>query len=169
MDPSARTTAAVAESAGAALADKADPAAASLPAAPLPPLLRAVRCIVEPSLLVRLLALLVSSSLVYALFYYGTQPVRGISFPAPWDKLVHYLFFGGLAGMFWVLLGGRLRTAAIGALLLTAAVGFTDEYVQSFTPGREPSVVDFAFDLLGGLTAVGVLGWWRDALRRRAG
>ncbi len=89
--------------------------------------------VVLPTRIVRLLALLLSSSLVWALFFFGSQPNPGLSFPAPWDKLVHYLFFGGLAGLFWVLLKGRPPSASIGALLLTACVGIGDETMQAFT------------------------------------
>ena len=124
--------------------------------------------LVFPPRRLRLLALLLSVSLVFALFYLGSRPISTGLFSAPWDKLVHYLFFGGLCGIFWVLCGGGRPHADWGAVVLTAAVGIADEWTQAYNPGRYSSAADFAADLLGALTAVLVLAWLRRRLRADA-
>jgi len=112
--------------------------------------------VVFPTRRLRLLALLLSSTLVFMLFYLGSKPLPGGFWAHPWDKLVHYLFFGGLTGMFWVFWGGT-RRADLMALVMTLGVGLADEWVQAYNPARSSSVADLLFDLLGALTAVLVL------------
>ena len=112
---------------------------------------------VLPPLWLSVLAVAVSCALVIALFGLGSKPVSVGLFPAPWDKLAHYLFYGGLAGTFWVALRGAPGWAAPGAFLLAVAVGIADEWVQFYTPGRDASLGDLAADALGALTAVVVL------------
>jgi VanZ family protein len=63
--------------------------------------------------------------------------------------------------------GGTLRplsaTDALWAVLIAALYGVSDEWHQSFTPGRDPSVADVAKDLAGAMVAVSV---YRLACRR---
>ena len=112
--------------------------------------------VIFPSRRLRLLALLLSSTLVFMLFYLGTKPLSGGLFAHPGDKVVHYLFFGGLTGMFWVFWGG-VRLADWMAVVMTLGVGIADEWTQAFNPARSSSLGDLTFDLLGALTAVVVL------------
>lgn len=123
--------------------------------------------VIFPSRRLRLLALLLSSTLVFLLFYLGTEPLPGGLFAHPWDKAVHYLFFGGLAGMFWVFWGG-MRLADWMALVMTLGVGIADEWTQAYNPARSSSLGDLTFDLLGALTAVLVLSRLRH-LRSKNG
>lgn len=124
--------------------------------------------IVFPRRRLRLLALLLSATLVFGLFYLGSKPFSGGLFSPPWDKLVHFLFFGGLTGMFWVLLGGRSATADFGALFLSASVGAADEWAQAFNPARYASTIDFFFDVGGALLAVSILAFARYCLKAGA-
>jgi VanZ family protein len=93
---------------------------------------------------------------------FTASAVPGTQLPGHlWDKLVHFTVYG-LLGIFFLipLAGGRLtgvslRTAA-GAVLLSMIYGISDEWHQSFTPGRTPDPMDVAADTLG--AAIGVLG-----------
>ncbi len=113
----------------------------------------------------RLLGVLLASSLVFALFYLGAKPMSGSLFVHVWDKLVHYLFFGGLAGIFWVVYGGTRRRADALALLSAGLIGLADEWTQAFNPVRDSSAADWMSDMLGALTAVMVLSWLRKWLK----
>ncbi|MFK7964283.1 MAG: VanZ family protein [Burkholderiaceae bacterium] len=121
--------------------------------------------IIFPTRRLRLLALLLSSTLVFMLFYLGTKPLPGGMFSHPWDKAVHYLFFGGLAGMFWVMWGGT-RIADLMAVAMTLSVGIADEWTQAYNPARSSSLGDLTFDLLGALTAVLVLSRLRHTITK---
>lgn len=92
------------------------------------------------------------------IFFLSSQP----SLPVPGmfsgqDKLMHFIFYGVL-GLFiarglspW---RGELSWAQIGlATLLVALYGASDEFHQSFVPGRSPSVGDLIADTLGGFFA----------------
>ena len=57
--------------------------------------------------------------------------------------------------------GGKSRGQAILFLTFLIAVlyGLSDEFHQSFVPGRDPSLADWAMDALGAATALGVIAW----------
>ena len=69
----------------------------------------------------------------------------------------------GFARAWWEgsALGQRLRLA------IWVCVPVVDEFIQSFTPGRDPRVTDVLIDMSGGL--LGMLIWWLShrAPRRR--
>lgn len=90
-------------------------------------------------------------------------------FPSPLDKLVHAAYYGGIGAWAWVALGGRDRIAPWGAVLLVAACGAADEFVQAYTPGRYPSALDWSADILGAAVAVLILGWLRSGVAARQG
>jgi VanZ family protein len=80
------------------------------------------------------------------------------------DKFVHFSVYGLLATLVCRVRGGW--RGAIWALLLTSAYGASDEWHQSFVPGRSSDVADWIADTAG--AALGVLlyaGW--PAYRRR--
>jgi hypothetical protein len=83
-----------------------------------------------------------------------------------WDyyfkKLGHGLGYGLLALAYWRGLGFR-RKAHWLAWLLALAYSATDEFHQSFVPGRHASAVDvLVFDNLGALLTVNILAWYRN-------
>lgn len=88
--------------------------------------------------------------LVATLLYLGSKPEVGGLFPTPWDKLVHFLFFGGLTGLALIGQGGRYPLLAV---LLIALFGVADEIGQSFNPARVASAADWSMDLLGAIFA----------------
>ena len=76
------------------------------------------------------------------------------------DKLAHLLVYAVLGACFMLpLSGGRLAgmttMKAVWALALSIGYGITDEFHQSFTPGRTPDVRDLVADGIG--AAIGIL------------
>jgi VanZ family protein len=83
-----------------------------------------------------------------------------------WDYLVkkaaHGLGYGLLALAYWRGLGFRHNGHWV-AWLMALAYSATDEFHQSFVPGRHPSVTDvLVFDNLGALLTVHAAAWIRD-------
>jgi len=74
-------------------------------------------------------------------------PDLGITFT---DKLAHFGVFG-LMG--WVLTRGMILTNKKYPILISIVIGFifaiTDEWHQSFVPGRDADVLDVIADLIG--------------------
>lgn len=96
---------------------------------------------------------------------------------APSDKLLHALAYAGLcACVIFAATRGRRREATVRVVLASAVVcvlfGVTDEWHQSFVPGRDPSAGDVAADALGSFAAAGALYAWgiisRGSRRRDA-
>ena len=92
------------------------------------------------------------------IFYLSSKPslpVPGL-FPGQ-DKLMHFISYGVL-GLF---IGRGLARGAAGitsrqvviVVLLVLAYGVSDEFHQSFVPGRDASVGDLLADTFGGLVA----------------
>lgn len=80
----------------------------------------------------------------------------------PWDKLQHALvYFGfGLIGFRGAMLQpvtGRVGPYVV-SLLLGGLYGGSDEYHQSFVPGRTASGLDWLADILGVMAALAVIG-----------
>jgi VanZ family protein len=106
--------------------------------------------------------------LVYlaAIFYFSSQ-----SNPFPevrehvWDKLLHLLEYGGLAGLLCRALLGEGQssvTAIAAAVFLAAAYGATDEYHQSLVPLRNADLQDWFVDVIGAVLGAVI---WRRASR----
>lgn len=69
-----------------------------------------------------------------------------------WDKLLHAAEYAGLAALVYRALAGegfRRASAALAALLLTAAYGATDEWHQSLVALRESDPLDWTADIVG--------------------
>ncbi len=79
------------------------------------------------------------------------------------DKVVHFAVYGLLATLVCRL--GRGWRAAAWSLLVVSAFGVTDEWHQSFVPGRLAEVADWVADTLGALVAVTLYTGW-EAYRR---
>jgi len=69
------------------------------------------------------------------------------------DKVVHGICFAGLT--FWVAFGVGtklpLRWRILLPVIIVSLYGFLDEFHQSFTPGRETSVLDWCADTVGAI------------------
>jgi VanZ family protein len=88
--------------------------------------------------------------MVAALFIGGAQPTAVGLVPAPWDKLVHGLFFCVLV----ILLRLCLTLPLWWLAALAVVVGAADELHQLFLPGRSAGFDDWLADLAGAGLAV---------------
>ena len=101
--------------------------------------------------------------MVAAIFIGGEAPGAGQLFPPPWDKVVHFLTYGGIA----VLAGLAFPTRPLPfILLMVAMLGSADEIHQMFIEGRQPGFDDLFADLLGGLCALPVVYLFRRWIYR---
>ncbi len=108
-----------------------------------------------------------------ALFIASGRSQLPAVFALVWDKLLHAGAWAGLTLLAlrathlgrWPLRGGATLLAAALAL----AYGFSDEFHQSFVPGRDASLLDFAADAVGTVSAIAAAGAWQAWRRRRAG
>jgi VanZ family protein len=88
------------------------------------------------------------------------------------DKWAHAITYASLAAV-WLraLAGGRWEGVtvrrAVCAAAAAVAYGVTDEWHQSFVPGRSADAVDLVADAVGAGLAAGALGAWGIMLRRR--
>ncbi len=98
------------------------------------------------------------------IFFLSHQPDSSFSMPdvVNIDKVLHCLVYAalGLAALFALPPDWRRKhpvKAGIAVVIFCLCYGVTDEFHQSFIPGRIPSFADLAADGLGGLLAV--VGW----------
>jgi VanZ family protein len=104
-------------------------------------------------------------AMMAGIFYFSHQSVVAIPMGAP-DYVAHGLSYAVLAALFVrALAGGALREMTFRwvplAVLLAALYGVSDEFHQSFVPGRNPSVSDLVADTVGavlGATAAAMAG-----------
>jgi hypothetical protein len=79
------------------------------------------------------------------------------------DKSGHGIGYGILGALLLrALSGGRLQSVTwprvAAALVLATLYGISDEFHQSFVPGRSPDAMDVLADSIGAALAVGVAG-----------
>jgi len=80
------------------------------------------------------------------------------------DKVAHFSVYGLLATLVLRALAGaddgkRARAAWL-SVLAVSLYGISDEYHQSFTPGRSVEVADWLADTTGGALAAGLYAGW---------
>jgi len=106
---------------------------------------------------------------LYAGAIFGLSAQSQISAPdlvSNFDKVCHAVEYGGFTGVLAAALAaGGSPLVLTRAALLATLYGATDEYHQSFTPGRDSSVWDVAADATGAVSVAGLLALWR---RRKA-
>lgn len=122
----------------------------------------------EPPTWLRAAAAALLVTLIASLFHFGAQPYAVGLIPAPWDKLAHLTFFGGVAGLASIALGGGGPIAALAAFGIAAAVGGADEAVQTLLPGRSAGLADLTADLAGAVLALLLLRALRGRRTRPA-
>ena len=84
------------------------------------------------------------------------------------DKFAHFAVYG-LLGTLACRIAPRGKFAALGAWLLVALYAASDEWHQSFVPGRFADLGDWIADTLGAAVAIGLYvrwGWYRQWLER---
>ena len=103
-----------------------------------------------------------------AIFYLSAQP----DLPGPPEPLLdtlfkkgaHFVTYAMFAFLWWRALSRGMMThrAALGTAFAIAVVyGISDEFHQSFIPGRSPSSRDVLIDAAGAAAALGLI-WWRN-------
>ncbi len=108
------------------------------------------------------------------IFYWSGQPVLPID-SLPNSSLAHYLSHVGAYGILAILLTlgtGLSRRGLWLAFLLAALYGISDEFHQSFTPGREAKARDAVIDAVSAGAALLLISRARlrpqDSIFRRA-
>lgn len=82
------------------------------------------------------------------------------------DKFAHFAVYGLLGTLVCRIKGGR---SALLALLIASVYGASDEWHQSFVPGRSSDVADWIADTLGAALAITLYArwsWYRELLER---
>lgn len=107
-----------------------------------------------------------------ATFAVSHQSRVEIPFGAP-DYIGHGVSYAVLGALLMrALAGGTLRGMRAGlivpAVLIAALYGVSDEFHQSFIPGRMASVSDIVADTIGALLGAGVAAFVSGQLRRRS-
>ncbi len=114
------------------------------------------------------------------IFYLSSLPVEQVSRVRPYDSyiiyqlgdlrsiLAHLLLFGMLASFIqatvwsWTTFTNFSFRLTLGAIILTALYGVSDEFHQSFVPLRQTDPLDLLADILG--ATCGILIWQRIRL-----
>ncbi len=107
------------------------------------------------------------------IFFLSSSPQFPFEAPA-WmfyaDKLAHFILYGVLGFLFLrALTRGNYSTLTLSVLglsvLLTSLYGITDEYHQSFVPGRNPDVQDWMADTLGAMLVCTIAFIWKVKMK----
>ena len=96
-----------------------------------------------------------------AIFLFSAFPTAPVS-QVYWREFVikksaHIVEYGFLTVLLYRAFRGYgvgSKNAAIYSIFISLLYGVTDEFHQSFTPGREPRVRDVVFDTIGALLAI---------------
>jgi VanZ family protein len=104
---------------------------------------------------------------LHALIYWLSSQERLPAAPRGSDKAAHFIAYAILT-LAWIraFAGGRLTAAPaelLAAFAIAALFGLSDEFHQSFVPGRESSGWDVLADALG--AAAAALGCWLWRIR----
>ncbi|MCB9495932.1 MAG: VanZ family protein [Fibrobacteria bacterium] len=101
-------------------------------------------------------------------FWFSSQPGTKVHVEPPLDKIIHAGVYGVLAFLLALGAGPRWKAhAAWMAWVVAVAFGASDEFHQSFSPGRSVSFGDWFADL-GGATAASVAWLWAWSQGRRS-
>ena len=109
----------------------------------------------------RSIYLLGATILVVALFWGGSQPFAVGLFPAPYDKLVHSLYFAILSLLLWFGTGGQWPVLLFVAV---SAIGGLDELHQATLPGRQAGFYDFLTDTVAAGVVIAALEKYKISL-----
>lgn len=107
--------------------------------------------------------------IVWAAVIFGASSLQGSQVPGRFSVEGHlgeYVILGAL--LWWALggMGGGWRPVLL-AILIASLYGVSDEFHQSFVPGRVPDPADWALDTIGAATgALAAMAAVRLAKRR---
>ena len=104
--------------------------------------------------ILKILKLWLPPALWAGLIFYLSSTVPGSVSGPPWIDFIikksgHMLLYAVL----WILLYRATHRPYL-SLLFAISYSLSDEYHQSFVPGRHPAVMDVGFDALGGTIAL---------------
>ena len=103
-----------------------------------------------------------------AIFYFSAQQSVGPELPAFTRVIAHFSEYFILAGLWiWALLPALGRRALVVGAAIAFAYAISDEFHQSFVPGRDSDPVDVLVDTIGIATATWLMSKTRAASRRR--
>lgn len=90
------------------------------------------------------------------IFYLSHQPdiplPQTVSFQ---DKILHLIAYGVLAAtVLWAIRPTCSPAAGLGVIVFCLLYGISDEFHQSFIPGRSPSIYDVFADVFGAFLVV---------------
>ena len=89
----------------------------------------------------------------------SSRPGSQVGVSEPWDKVVHCFAYAILAFTL-CLAAGKWRSRVLWAVpLFIALFAASDEWHQSFVPGRSCDPKDWMADMIG--TTLAVVAWWR--------
>ena len=99
---------------------------------------------------------------------FALSSLHGGSVPGRFGSLGHFVVYTVLGALYLLALAhpSRGARAVLLAVLLASAYGVTDEFHQSFVPGRMPDPLDWLVDTAGATVGASA-AWW--ALRRAQG
>jgi VanZ family protein len=106
------------------------------------------------------------------IFAFSATPNLRVAQAADLDFVIrkagHMFVFGVLAVLIWRALAySAVRRAMLWSLALTVGYAASDEFHQSFTAGRHPSLVDVGIDSVGALLFLLALMVWLRVWRGR--
>ena len=105
-------------------------------------------------------------ALSYALLIVALSSIPGKSYPTALilshDKVIHLLEYAGFA--FLLTWARPAAASALHVIIFASLFGVADELYQSFIPGRDSSVADWAADSIGAAVGVYAFHLWN---RRR--
>lgn len=101
---------------------------------------------------------------------YALSSISGSSVPGRFSTAAHFVVYAVLGALYlWALpRRERMWPTAFAAVALASLYGITDEFHQSFVPGRMPDPADWLVDTAGALTAVLIIAGIRRTLATRA-
>jgi len=105
-----------------------------------------------------------AAAVASGIFWFSHQSGSGLPDTGV-DKIQHALAYGVLALALWHGLGNRFRVPRVAArrgmiaATIAALYGWSDEFHQSFIPGRDASLYDWIADVFGAVVVVTMLAW----------
>lgn len=108
-------------------------------------------------------SLLAAAFIVSMLFWGGSQPVAVGLFPAPYDKLAHFVTFAALSLVLWIGVEGKWPVLVF---MLVVAIGGLDELRQFYLPGRQAGWDDFLVDALAAGFVISLLSKNKSAFHQ---
>ncbi len=102
---------------------------------------------------------------------FALSSLPGSAVPGRFGNAGHFLLYAVLGGLYSLALPRSWRpwTAAMTAVVFASLYGASDEFHQSFVPGRTPDVMDWAIDTAGAFSAAVAVLFWRLRRTKRHG